>query len=366
MDIGISGELITSIRKSNGPEITFDDVVVFPGLINSHDHLDFNLFPRLGTPPFADYIEWATTLHKHHKDRINEVLRVPRALRVKWGIVKNLLNGVTMVAEHGTSDIADAPIGLIRKQRVLHSPGFERFWPLKLNWRRGNNTPIVIHAGEGLSSRAHKELNQLIRWNLFRKKLFVVHGVTLTPRQAKQLGALIWCPSSNGFMFDQTAAVDELYANVPVLFGTDSTLTATWNLWQTLRQVSHLLPSEQLFNTLTTSPARAWQLPRHGSLKDGSVADIVIARKKGTGWKAFFETNPVDILLVIRRGRIILFDETIIERLESIVDLKTFSSLRLGDTVKYLVGDYGNIVNEVEKYIPAALAYLQTPVHADH
>ena len=36
-----------------GPTIDLQDYLILPGLINSHDHLEFNLFPRLGHGPYT-------------------------------------------------------------------------------------------------------------------------------------------------------------------------------------------------------------------------------------------------------------------------------------------------------------------------
>ena len=40
---------------SNVLQLHFDGAIIFPGLINSHDHLDFNLFPQLGNRAYKNY-----------------------------------------------------------------------------------------------------------------------------------------------------------------------------------------------------------------------------------------------------------------------------------------------------------------------
>src|ERR1700759_4396699 len=84
-----------------GPVISFSDAIAFPGLINSHDHLDFNLFPKLGNKLHDNYVEWSNYIHTHYSGVINRVLQIPRELRVQWGVYKNLLNGITTVVNHG-------------------------------------------------------------------------------------------------------------------------------------------------------------------------------------------------------------------------------------------------------------------------
>src|ERR1700747_2757751 len=60
--------------------LNFEHAIVFPGLINSHDHLDFNLFPRLGNKRYNSYVEWGKDIHKHDKQVIDKVQKIPRGL----------------------------------------------------------------------------------------------------------------------------------------------------------------------------------------------------------------------------------------------------------------------------------------------
>src|SRR5690242_18922017 len=91
-------EAITStdektIQQTNDISIQFQDAIAFPGLINSHDHLDFNLFPHLGSKKYNHYLEWGPDIHRDNKNIINEILKIPRPLRFMWGAYKNLLCG---------------------------------------------------------------------------------------------------------------------------------------------------------------------------------------------------------------------------------------------------------------------------------
>ena len=44
--------------KTDKQTINFTNAIAFPGLINSHDHLDFNLFPQTGHRIYNNYTEW--------------------------------------------------------------------------------------------------------------------------------------------------------------------------------------------------------------------------------------------------------------------------------------------------------------------
>src|SRR5579863_7251811 len=109
IDILITGEKISSVfnggstytNSSGEPAINFGNAIVFPGIINSHDHLDFNSFPQLGNRIYNNYVEWGEDIHHQNKNVINSVLKIPEELRIQWGIYKNLLNGITTVVNHG-------------------------------------------------------------------------------------------------------------------------------------------------------------------------------------------------------------------------------------------------------------------------
>jgi len=114
--------------------IEFESAIAFPGLINSHDHLDFNLFPKLGNRIYNNYSEWGKDIHTQNKQVINAVLKIPQQLRTQWGLYKNLLNGITTVVNHGSKlKIANPFITVLQDNHSLHSIQFERYWQLKLN-----------------------------------------------------------------------------------------------------------------------------------------------------------------------------------------------------------------------------------------
>src|SRR4051812_582911 len=111
-NISISEGRITdgTANRADDLQLVFNNAVAFPGLINSHDHLDFNLFPQLGDRIYANYTEWGNYIHQKYQKEIEAVLHIPIALRTQWGLYKNLLGGVTTVVNHGDKlDIHNSP-----------------------------------------------------------------------------------------------------------------------------------------------------------------------------------------------------------------------------------------------------------------
>ena len=337
--------------------IEFENVIAFPGLINSHDHLDFNLFPKLGNRVYNNYSEWGKDIHTQNKDVINAVLKIPLQLRTQWGLYKNLLNGITTVVNHGAKlKITSSFITVLQDNYSLHSIQFERYWQLKLNNFFAKKQPYVIHAGEGTDEMAHNEILTLIKKNFFNKSLFAVHGVAMDEEQAKNFKGLIWCPDSNFFLLNATADIKRLKTKTRILFGTDSTLTADWNLWNHLRlaRKTGLLKDRELFKTLTKTPSLAWQQNPTDMSSINKNADIVIAKAiAGKGFDAFYSLNPKNIQLILHRGKIRLFDEEIKDQLMVYhFPISQFSKINVDGNWKYVYGDLPKLIREVKGYYP--------------
>ena len=174
---------------------------VYPGLINSHDHLDFNLFPALKSGIYRNYREWGMDIHARYKKEIQEVLNIPREYRVQWGVYKNLINGFTTVVNHGQKlKIENDLIEVYQDSCDLHSTAFEDGWKWKLMNPFRKKRPVVMHIGEGTDEFALEEVVQVTRRNKWNKKLIAVHGVAMQEEHADHFNGLIWCPASNYFL----------------------------------------------------------------------------------------------------------------------------------------------------------------------
>jgi cytosine/adenosine deaminase-related metal-dependent hydrolase len=333
--------------------LSFNEAIVFPGLINSHDHLDFNLFPQFGDKTYNNYTEWGNYIHQNYKEEIAAILEIPLKLRLEWGVFKNLLCGVTTVVNHGEpSGLENAPLSIFEKTQCLHSVHFEKGWRFKLNNPFKGNIPVNIHVGEGIDRLSSAEIDELTNWNLLGRKLVGVHAVAMSQNQAKKFKALVWCPQSNYFLLKKTAPVDLLQKDTDILFGTDSILTSTWDIWDHLRAArkTGLLGDEALYNTLNKNAKKTWKLDC-GELKAGKYADIVIAKiKKGTGgFDSFFSITPADVLLVIHKGRIRLFDETLLDTLNQIA-LDNYGKIYINNSAKYVWGDLAGLMEQINGY----------------
>jgi cytosine/adenosine deaminase-related metal-dependent hydrolase len=182
--------------------------------------------------------------------------------------------------------------------------------------------------------------------------MIAVHGVAMNVQQAKAFRALIWCPESNFFLLNKTAEIDVLKQHTKILFGTDSTLSASWNFWHQLRfaRSLSLLTNDELYKSCTTVAADVWRLKNTATIEEGNIADIVIAKRKNeVDIESFYLINPEDILLIIRHGKIKLFDKSLLAQL-SHLPLSSFSKVYVSSAVKYVFGNLTELVKAIRNH----------------
>jgi cytosine/adenosine deaminase-related metal-dependent hydrolase len=357
-DTRITAVVSTNENKIESPDqsvINFSDAVAFPGLINSHDHLEFNLYPQLGNRFYNDYVEWGNDIHDKNNDQIEKIKRIPYELRFRWGLYKNLLCGITTVVNHGTGEIYyyNRLPEVFTNYNYIHSIRLEKNWKLRLNIV-SNGKPFVIHVGEGVNKNSIDEIDKLLQWNIFHKKIIGVHGISMNSNQSENFQSLIWCPNSNLFLYNRTADIPALKKKTKILFGTDSTLSADWNFWNHIRLAKKMnyLNDEELYNSITTNAAEIWKMNLIGSILPGKTADILIIKKKiKNDWESFYDTNPEDILLIIKHGAIVFIDAGLAEE-QSVINLQDFDLISIKTIRKYVTKGIIELMETIKGFIP--------------
>jgi cytosine/adenosine deaminase-related metal-dependent hydrolase len=352
--IGIRGDRITKSYDDN-IILDFSEAIAFPGLINSHDHLEFNLFPKLGNRIYKDYVEWGSDIHIKNREIIEIVKKVPYELRFRWGLYKNLLCGVTSVAHHGNRqnyNITDMP-DLITNYNYLHSIQLEKNWKFKLNLMP-NRKPFVVHIGEGTNKNSSDEINRLLKWNITGRKLIGVHAISLDNKNSNMFEAIVWCPQSNLFLYNKTADITNLKKETTVLFGTDSSLSSDWNIWNHLRSARSLgcLSDIELFDSITGKAAVLWGINSTGALTENSKANIVVSKRSSCNvWEDFYNNNSEDILLIVKNGRIVFLDKEYEDK-NHVINKTGFDLIEMNYIKKYVIRGLKELVTGICKYIP--------------
>jgi cytosine/adenosine deaminase-related metal-dependent hydrolase len=325
LDLEIRGGRIYFDGKRSA-ELDLSGHMVLPGLINSHDHLEFNLFPRLGRGPYPNATAWAEDIYHPERSPIKEHLAVPKAMRLLWGGLKNLLTGVTTVAHHNPYDAeifeTSFPVRVVKRFGWAHSL---RFSPdLAERFRASGRWPFLMHAAEGTDASAAAEIPELERIGILRRRTVIVHGVAVDGEALKMLlrrrASLVWCPSSNLFTLARTASPEVLRSGMRIALGTDSALTCQDNLAGEIRvaRKAGKLSAEEIYPMVTSQAARILCLKRgEGEIREGGVADLLVVPDSGQ--------SPAEVLqrfrpaMVILGGKIQLVSKRLASHIEPMV-----------------------------------------------
>jgi cytosine/adenosine deaminase-related metal-dependent hydrolase len=275
--------------RSGRTEICLEGCLILPGLINSHDHLEFNLFPRLGRGPYPNFGKWADDIFYPERSPIREHLSIPKQVRLWWGGIKNLLSGVTTVCHHNAYERtlfdADFPVRVVKRYGWAHSLRFGNdVRGAFLATRRG--APFIIHLAEGSDKQSGDEIFDLDRLGALNSRIVIVHGVGLTERghelRRQRGAALVWCPTSNRFTLGATLDVAAMDRRDRISLGSDSALTAEGDLLDEIRAAHREgMDPWRIYSMVTGYAADVLRLRNgEGKLQPGSNADLLVVKRQ--------------------------------------------------------------------------------------
>jgi cytosine/adenosine deaminase-related metal-dependent hydrolase len=304
--VDVMNGVIAAPSGSFDRRIVVRDGLLHPGLINAHDHLRMNHFGRLGVGPYANAYEWAADIQQRYQEVIAAGRKVPRRTALLWGAWKNLLSGVTHVVHHDAWE-----------------PDFERDFPLhvvpiasadslgmtpELVQPRGEL--FALHLAEGIDAAAAGEVRTLATRDMLSPRLLAVHAVGPDADGVARLRnsgcGVVWCPTSNHFLFGRTAPEALLADGTDVLLGTDSLLTGQGDLLDELRAArGHVLSDTRLLDAVSGTAARRLGLPIP-SLAVGARANLIVTRRP------LLEASAGDIALVMCAGVLRVLDPALL------------------------------------------------------
>jgi cytosine/adenosine deaminase-related metal-dependent hydrolase len=364
--ISISGNRILQVDESSGrPQASTveTDSFIFPGLIDLHDHITWNLLPRWKPNElFNNRYEWQQRMaYKIALDEPHVKLVADHDLACdadRFGEIKAIIGGATSVVggltpTPNTNDNA-CIMGLARN--LDNYSGFDgsvlnkekvryEVFPFEMKLAdaaqvrgdldSGQLKAFLIHVGEGKPSDAAsaREFKMLAKRGdgFLRPGVSVIHGVALGMAEFGQMAVagvgLIWSPRSNIELYGSTTDVRSAKeAGVKIALapdwspsGSDGVIeelkyAATWNASQ-VPPVFH--DDAELVKMVTVVPAQlAGANKQIGSLTKGLYADLLLIRKSGTDpYQALLHSRPADIRLVMVGGVPIYGDRELMDRL---------------------------------------------------
>jgi 5-methylthioadenosine/S-adenosylhomocysteine deaminase len=364
-----------------GVPVIKTDGVMFAGLIDLHNHLVWNVFPRWKPPsPVGNRYDWQALDDYRNKLSGPEQRLIDRGVGCdmeRYAEIKALLGGTTSVTGSFSPTDTDptrnaCDRGLARNldfasdlySQVLNAEPLEYdVFPFELpvpkaqavrdNLCSGKLKAALFHVAEGKDASAAREFRILRAAGLIRPGVSVIHGVALVAGDFQEMAVnrvgLIWSPRSNFELYEKTTDVAAAKAaNVTIAIAPDWSPSGSNNLLEELRYIHSakspapkIFSDKELVQMVTTNPAKlAGASDRIGSLTQGMAADIAVLPKRGNSpLLSLLDAEPGAIRLAIVGGRPILGDPAIMQellpgrKLDSLVVCKKEKSLNIAGDV---------------------------------
>lgn len=308
-------------------ELLLDDGdLVFPGLINAHDHLLGNYYPRVGTGPYINFKPWDNDLKS--APVYEERSRISNFDLYLLASYRNIISGVTTVSDHiphsvNRDFIDKLPVRVQKDYSLQHEcASYDLQWGDSLSEEHSravkNNIPFITHIEEGFDEESTLGIDILREMKALDEHTVLIHGIALSEEDIKHIakaGAhLVTCPASNHFMFNVIADLKTMMRHkVNISLGTDSPMSGGLNLFDEMQMCRKLyqekykeeLDDKELIRWVTVNPAKALRLPRLGRLEKGYLADILILRQgdKSNPYKSLANAWYNDVKMVLSEGQ---------------------------------------------------------------
>jgi cytosine/adenosine deaminase-related metal-dependent hydrolase len=307
---------------------------LYPGLIELHNHLSYDVLPLWDVPrPFSNRAQWGRLpdYRKLISGPMQVLGRTPGIVEavVRYVECKCLFSGVTTsqgIALFSNQGIRRYYRGIVRnveetnevalpeaKTRIsdVDASQADRFL-LRLQ----GSSCLLLHLREGIDERAREHFQALQlpsgSWAI-TPALSGIHCAGLAEADFSTLqdngGSMVWSPLSNYLLYGDTAAIETAVSRgVTIGIGSDWSPTGSKNLLGELkaaRLVSDakegIVSNEEILAMATINAAKIlkWDAVI-GSLEAGKRADLlVVAGRRGNPYERLMQARESSIILVV-------------------------------------------------------------------
>jgi len=296
--------------------VDLEGFTIFPGLVNAHDHLELNHFPRTKyRDVYPNAHVWAEEVQAQlDEPPFRELRTYPLEDKLFIGGLKNLLCGATTVAHHNPPHKPlfrkDFPVRVLQRYGWAHSLHFETEANIVKAYRATPpDAPFFIHLAEGIDDIAAAEYGKLKALGCIGPNTIFIHGVGMKAEDiqhaVRHSRGLIWCPSTNSYLLGKTADIRcwlELGGNVAL--GSDSYLSADGDLLNEMAsalQNSSLSPAE-IIDMVTVKGCQIIGLATPTDFSSAAHADFIVIRSADDDALALCQSRRADLALVVKGG----------------------------------------------------------------
>ena len=290
--------------------------IIFPGLVDVHNHVPFNVFPEWhpGKNKFSNRYQWRYHSAEHQKTvkQPSDNMEGFRCQMNTYGEIRALVGGTTSILN--TSADKQCVQGLVRNlddpsqvdlRTIEYLIDIQNFNPaksdvevqqkldaVKARLTAGTVDAVFIHLAEGKASDSiSKGEFKLLQDNaLLTDKTAIIHGVAFGLNEFRAMhnagASLVWSPKSNLELYGQTADIKTAkQQGVKIALAPDWSITGSNNLLGELNyaaswnreHLNGLFSDKELVDMATTTPASIAGLSdKIGAIKVGLYADLLV------------------------------------------------------------------------------------------
>ncbi|MGZ0147108.1 amidohydrolase family protein [Kribbella sp. WER1] len=309
--------------------------LVYPGLIDLHNHLMYNSLP-LWTEP-ARTVPW--TSHNQWGSAPTYSVAISQPARLLGAAAgRALLRYVeTRAIVGGTTSIQGNPRGAVPPDNdLVRNVDSEKLGThddfIRVSTLVADNAAalapyagavaagrgFIAHSAEGSDPRLRSEFRLLEDVGVVKPQLVAIHGTALNADDFAALHAgnstLVWSPFSNLWLYGVTADVRTAHSGgVRLCLGSDWAPSGTRNvLWELKvadlwNKAEAVFTDEDLVRMLTSNPGAAltevWPHPV-GRLERGALADLLVVRRSvADPYRNLIAATEADVRLVVVGGK---------------------------------------------------------------
>jgi 5-methylthioadenosine/S-adenosylhomocysteine deaminase len=311
--------------------------VIYPGLIDLHNHLAYNYRSLWFAPraaPYATRDQWPRASNYGAEiTRPTVALGTAAAKAVlKFAEAKAVVGGVTSI--QGSPGLSRPYEGwLVRNiEHETFGTGKDVIYQSVLNLDPESLAPygkhmhegsaFIYHLAEGTDRKLVREFDDLVTAGCLQPRLLAIHATALSSTEfkrwakSKQAGAIVWSPFSNLWLYRGTTdVVAARQAGLLVCLGADWGPSGSKNVLGELKVAdlwnrTHLdraLSDQELCEMATANAgdalARAWG-QRVGRIKEGLAADLVVmSANRQDPYRNLIESTERHVRLVLVGGK---------------------------------------------------------------
>ncbi|MEO8393170.1 MAG: amidohydrolase family protein [Chloroflexota bacterium] len=386
-------EAVSEQKPASSGAIEVDtNGIIFPGLIDLHNHVSWNVFPRWdagGT--FSDPDQWRNTPDYQNKIGLpyNHLIDAGKFCDMNtYGELRALVGGVTSILATASSNCI---AGLVRN--LDNSSGFYT-WPANdsqhivsdvffpqnpqaiLNhFQESGFRAYLLHVAEGSDAAARQQFTQLTSSGLLTAKTVIVHGSALVDVDFQAMdtagASLVWSPRSNVELYGETtdvrAAIND---GVRVALAPDWAITGSSNLLDEVRYAADwnansldgFLTDQQLVAMVTSVPAAMVGIDdKVGAIRQGAYADlVVISGDAADPYGAFVQSSAQNVQLVLINGTPIYGDPDLMAHFWTTSDLVSMSVLGAAKMLR--MPQAGDSFDALQQRLSGALSAQNSPL----